>query len=117
MEYFFRSEFNCSCCNMEMMDEMFLRKLDVARDLSGVKFKINSGFRCPKHDLKLRDNKPNGSHPKGIAADIEALNSRQRFKILSALMAVGFTRFGIGKDYIHVDADITKPAEVIWLYS
>jgi len=116
MRHYSKSEFNCSCCGIQCMEYMFLCKLDVARDIAGVAFVISSGFRCPKHDLKIRDGKSGGSHPKGISADIEVLNSRDRFLILTALMAVGFTRFGMGKDFIHVDADTTKQPEVIWLY-
>jgi hypothetical protein len=98
------------------MDEMFLQKLDVARDLAKVKFKISSGFRCIRHDLKVRDGKPGGSHPKGVAADIQTTGSHSRYKILTALLQVGFYRIGIAKDFIHVDDDTTKPPKIIWLY-
>ena len=116
MKHFFKHEFACECCKIEMMDEMFLQKLDVARDLAGVKFKIRSGFRCIRHDLKVRKGKPGGSHPKGITADIETLNSHNRYIILISLLKVEFNRIGIAKDFIHVDDDTTKIKEVCWLY-
>jgi hypothetical protein len=99
-----------------LMDEMFLQKLDVARDISRVKFKINSGFRCIRHDKEERNGKPGGSHPKGIAVDIKTLTSRHRYKILVALLKVGFHRIGIEKDFIHVDDDTIKSPQVIWIY-
>ena len=36
--------------------------------------------------------------------------------ILSALMEVGITRFGIAKGFIHCDVDKAKDPDVIWLY-
>ncbi len=116
MKYFFKTEFNCPCCNIEAMDLMFLQKLDVARDNAGVVFNISSGFRCPRHDLRVRNGKPNGSHPKGIAADIQILNNRQTYLIVMSLHAVGFTRIGIAKNFIHVDDDTTKLPHLIWTY-
>ena len=55
------------------------------------------------------------------AADIHVKDSRARFLILVSLMSEGFTRFGIGKNFIHVDSDDTKNGgdkspNVVWHY-
>jgi hypothetical protein len=39
------------------MDKHFLRLLDNARQIAGIPFKINSGFRTPKHNEKVGGNR------------------------------------------------------------
>ena len=97
------------------MDENFLTKLDAARLLADIPFKINSGYRTPKPNKKVKG-EPNSSHLKGLACDISATNSKARFKIVEALILVGFHRIGISDTMIHVDDDVSKVSEVIWLY-
>lgn len=92
----------------------FLHKLDEARELAGVPFKITSGYRSPQHNLDV-GGRVGSSHIKGIAVDIACVNSHQRQKILTALIQVGFKRIGIGKSFIHSDLDPDKP-NAIWLY-
>lgn len=98
------------------MDSDFLQKLDTARQIAGIPFKINSGYRTPEHNSSLRHSKPDSSHLKGRAVDISILSSSDRFIILDALYQVGFNRFGIGKSFIHVDDDPDKVQRVIWTY-
>ena len=120
IEHFKASEFSCNCpslCDAEdVMDGAFISKLDLARSLSDVPFIINSGYRCLAYNRTLPGSKDTSSHTTGLAADIKATGSRQRFTIVSALLDAGFTRIGIGSDFIHVDNDSDKAAEVIWLY-
>lgn len=97
------------------MNQDFLSKLDKARELAGIPFKINSAYRSPEHNAKI-GGKPNSSHLKGLAVDISVTNSRQRFIVLNALLDVGFTRIGIADTFIHVDLDNGKSKEVIWTY-
>lgn len=92
----------------------FLHKLDEARELAGVPFKITSGYRSPQHNLDV-GGRVGSSHIKGLAVDIACVNSHQRQKILTALIQVGFKRIGIGKSFIHSDLDPDKP-NAIWLY-
>ena len=92
----------------------FLHKLDEARELAGVPFKITSGYRSPQHNLDV-GGRVGSSHIKGLAVDIACVNSHQRQKILTALIQVGFKRVGIGKSFIHSDLDPDKP-NAIWLY-
>ena len=103
-----------------LMSHEFVSKLDKAREIAGIPFKINSGYRTREHNSHLIANgykaSPNSSHMKGIAADISAKTSGQKYVILIALLAVGFNRFGIGDTYIHVDMDPDKPANMIWTY-
>ena len=96
------------------MDEDFLSKLDEAREFSGIPFSINSAYRSPEHPLSIKN--PTSSHIKGLAVDIKATDSKTRFKILEALLSVGFTRIGIADTFIHVDMDYDKSQELIWTY-
>ncbi len=114
-KYFNRLEFKCNCCELNHTNKYFIEKLDIARGIAGAKFKINSGFRCLKHNLNVGGN-PDSSHLKGLAADIRIKSSSDRWKIVNALIQVGFSRIGIAETFIHVDEDDDKAQNVIWYY-
>jgi zinc D-Ala-D-Ala carboxypeptidase len=98
------------------MKQELLDKLNAAREIAGIPFKINSGFRTVAKN-KAEKGKSDSAHLTGFAADVDLTkDSRQRFLILHALFAVGFTRFGIGDGFIHVDCDPTKDPKVAWIY-
>ena len=97
------------------MDKEFLTKLDYARGIAGIPFKINSGFRTEAWNMRVKG-KLHSSHCKGLACDIGYYGSRERYLILHALIQVGVTRFGIAKGFIHCDVDKAKDPDVIWLY-
>jgi uncharacterized protein YcbK (DUF882 family) len=102
------------------MDSCFLEMLDNARDIAGIPFKINSGYRTLEHNIaiykKLGKKPIKSSHLKGLAVDIACNESRARFIIVSALKDAGFTRIGISNSFIHVDSDSDKAQNVIWTY-
>lgn len=99
----------------EYMDAEFLSMLDNAREISGIPFKINSGYRTIEHNYEV-GGKPNSSHIVGKAADIAVQSSRQRWIIIDSLIKAGFNRIGIAKTFIHVDSDEHKDSDVIWTY-
>ena len=74
----------------ENMDLDFLQQLDEAREYADIPFKITSAYRIS--------------------------NSNMRFVVLKALIMAGFTRIGVAKTFIHVDADLDKSQEVAWTY-
>ena len=96
------------------MNKNFLFVLDEAREFAGIPFIINSAYRSPTHPLSIKN--PTSSHIKGLAVDIKATDSTTRFKIVEALISVGFTRIGIANTFIHVDLDFDKTQDVIWTY-
>ena len=96
------------------MDKRFLFVLDEAREFAGIPFIINSAYRSPDHPESIKN--PTSSHIKGLAVDIKATDSVTRFKIIEALVSVGFTRIGIADTFIHVDLDFDKKQNVIWTY-
>lgn len=117
LSFFRPGEFRCPCCGKEQMDPSFLSQLDMARRMAGVPFHINSGFRCSAHNATLHGSVSDSSHLRGIAADISAMDSPVRYRIVRALMDAGFQRIGIGQTFIHVDADAFKPNPAIWTYA
>ena len=112
MHHFKIEEFTCPCCGVQHMDALFLEQIDNARDYAGVPFKINSGYRCPKHNAEVGSTSKN--HTSGKAADIACGYGPDRMKIVAALIRAGFRRIGIHKLFIHVDSmdDIAS----MWLY-
>ena len=105
-KYFKEIEYN--------MDLDFLAKLDEAREYAKIPFVINSAYRSPDHPESIKN--PTSSHIKGLAVDIKANSSRTRYKVLEALIHVGFNRIGIADGFIHVDDDKEKSSNVIWTY-
>ena len=117
MRYFKSSEFDCRCgCGKNNTHPQLLDMLDNARTWAGVAFVINSGCRCQKHNREV-GGEPDSAHMAGMAADIRVNNSWYRFKVLDALLRMGFKRIGIGEGFVHVDIDPDKTAEIIYLDS
>jgi len=122
MKYFNINEFDSpdALGSGENMNKEFLSRLDQARSLCDIPFKITSGYRTKEYNegLLARGYKAsaNSSHIKGHAADIHCNNSVSRFIIINALIKVGFNRIGIADSFIHVDNDPDKVTGVIWTY-
>jgi uncharacterized protein YcbK (DUF882 family) len=114
--YFKPEEFECKCgCGLNNVNDVLIQQLNIARHSAGVPFIITSATRCSKHNKSV-GGVDSSSHTTGYAVDISAPTPRARFKILQALVMVGFNRIGIAGTFIHVDNDKTKPEDVTWLY-
>ena len=116
LKFFSLSEFDCpSLANSgKNMDINFLYKLEHARELAGIPFKITSGYRTKDHNEAV-GGVPNSSHLIGVAADIQVSSGSERYIILNALIRAGFKRIGVAKGFIHCDTDESKPNSV-WTY-
>jgi uncharacterized protein YcbK (DUF882 family) len=115
VKYFNMDEFKCPCCGEVNINEEFIEKLDKARYLANIPFKITSGYRCPKHNKEIGGS-PTSSHMKGLAVDIACENSSDRYRIIEACINVGLKRLGIGENFIHIDGDRDKVWQVVWTY-
>lgn len=93
----------------------FLILLDQIREDAGIPFHVNSGYRTVAQNKK-DGGKRNSAHRKGQAADIKALTSKARYKIIAAAIKNKISRIGIGKTFIHLDNSTSLPTEVVWLY-
>lgn len=113
LHHFSAEEFN----EPEKMDREFLRKLDKARSIAGVSFKITSSQRTDDTPDEI-----DSTHEIGLAVDIscpEKGHCRERHQIITSLHAVGITRIGIYDRHIHGDEgerhDPSKyPPNCIW---
>ena len=116
LNYFSLSEFDCPSLpgSGKNMDINFLYKLDHARDIAGISFKITSGYRTKERNAEV-GGVPNSSHLIGVAADIAVSSGGERYIILNALIRAGFKRIGVAKGFIHCDTDDSKPNSV-WTY-
>lgn len=116
LKYFSAEEFlHCRpSCELSQMDALFMQRLDNARELAGVPFKINSAFRTVDYEIE-HGRAGTSSHCKGLAVDIACSSNSWRFAIVTALVSVGFKRLGIGRTFIHVDCDECKIPS-FWLY-
>ena len=93
MKYFKMSEFACrDGCSMpasarENIETLVEAVLDPARERFGKPIKVNSGYRCPRHNAAV-GGVPNSQHMRGEAADVSAGSaqaSREVGKIIEQL--------------------------------
>lgn len=92
-----------------------LLMLDTLRHFAGIPVVLSSGYRCQSYN-KIVGGKPSSSHCKGLAVDIKATSSDQRYHYLRAAFLSGFSRIGIGSGFMHLDIDDSKASGVVWLY-
>ena len=112
--FFKKYEFRCKCgCEHNNISRLLVERLNKARFIAEVPFVINSACRCKTHNDEVNGSQTS-SHLKGFAVDIKVHDSVERYTILRSLMAVGFNRIGVYKDFIHCDIDDDKTINVIW---
>jgi hypothetical protein len=102
IRYFSPSEFD----SPESMSYQLLVRLDSARAFAGIPFKLTSTHR--PHDST-------SSHSEGLAVDIAASTGDDRFRIVNALLAAGFSRIGVYDLHVHVDVAKDRPSPVLWV--
>jgi|TARA_R100001530_G_scaffold18757_3_gene15921 uncharacterized protein YcbK (DUF882 family) len=114
--HFTDKELACPCCRDTNMDVDFMDKLEVARVLAGIPFKITSGYRCEKYNAKITGGAPTGgAHSMGKAADIRCRTGTDRFKVVSAGITAGFEGIEVCDRHIHFDTKKrTHKNRVIW---
>lgn len=108
---------------VEGLDNELVAMLDKARHLSKIPYVITDGLRTGQ-GKQDRNAVSNSAHLTGHAVDLRCRDYQSLWKILFGLYSAGFKRIGVyfaksdGKwlpVHIHVDNDLTKDQEVLWL--
>lgn len=88
MKYFRKEKFLCRCGKCEMPAEveaniaaLVENVLDPAREKFGKPIIVNSGYRCPKHNVAV-GGVANSQHTRGEAADITSADNERLAKII-----------------------------------
>ena len=116
-KYFTENELKCKCgkCTTFVFDSGLLKDLDGYREFINKPVSLLSAYRCTNHNNEV-GGVSGSAHEDGLAVDIKVSNSTDRFNCIQFFVIKGYTRLGIGKDFVHVDKDLTKPSNVIWTY-
>lgn len=99
-------------CEMEQMNTAFMERLQTARTLAGVPFKLNSAFRSVDYELS-HHRTGKSLHTLGRAVDIKCVDAGTRYRIIEALIAAGFHGIGVDNTFIHVD---DRDLPLLWTY-
>lgn len=115
--HFKLSEFACHCgCGASNINMDLVTKVEQLRVALNRPITITSGVRCQKYNDTLKDSVSDSAHVKGLAVDIGVSSGGDRFEIVTQMLKLGFSRFGVANGFIHVDMDTSKPQSVIWKY-
>lgn len=90
--------------------------LDKMREECGFPFIITSGLRTKAENDRLKDSASDSAHLSGLAVDLQITDSARRFKLIEVALKNGIIRIGVGKTFVHLDIDNTKPSKVMWHY-
>ena len=114
MKYFKDDDFLCQCgCGMDVTD-VVKGMADAIRANADIPLIVNSGARCAKHNAAIGAS-ATSSHTLGLAVDFKCVDSASRFKLINTMIKLGVKRIGLHKNFIHFDADNSKP-DVVWFY-
>lgn len=107
--YFTRGEFACKgrgcCMGAAPVSEILVKALDTLRERVGGPLRVNSGFRCIRHNRRVGSS-DKSQHPRGTAADIAlpAGYTVEQFKRLAETVpAFGAGGIGIYHWGLHLD--------------
>lgn len=94
--------------------------LDLLQDLRrelGVPMILNSGYRSPRYNARLKGAAPRSRHVNGVAFDVSMRNQPDAKRFYRLALAVGFRGFGFyppgDGEFIHIDLRATG-APAFW---
>ena len=82
-------EFACHHCGKLLLDQRLINMCQTIRDELGVPVRVNSGYRCEKHNAEVGGVK-NSTHTRGLAADLSCeVGAQKLFDTVKQLHAAG----------------------------
>jgi hypothetical protein len=117
LNYFSNKEIRCHCgCGFDTAHPLLMAILNSIREELGRPLYANSICRCRNHNT-AEYGKNDSAHLKGMAADLRVENDSERFALLHAIFNNHHevVRIFLGKNYVHIDIDFTKPSRVVGL--
>lgn len=117
-DYFPERPWACRCgCGLDNVSPELVRRVNMARHLSGVPFAIMSCCRCRERNIAV-GGAENSAHLRGEAVDIRTTNARHRYHVIAGAIGAGFRRIGISNAFVHLDiSEKNLASPVIWLYT
>jgi zinc D-Ala-D-Ala carboxypeptidase len=116
MKPYTKEDVACKCgCGLDAANPDLLIKLNAMKEFTGWRPEVNSGTRCPAHNAAV-GGVQGSAHLFGHAVDLACENSQQRLSLVNSALYAGFTRVGIGRDFLHLDVSPTLPQGVMFLY-
>tara|TARA_R110000772_G_scaffold267971_1_gene393529 strand:- start:5764 stop:6147 length:384 start_codon:yes stop_codon:yes gene_type:complete len=123
---FTTAEFACPCeCGFgekeEHIDENLIELLNIVRLMYGQPMVVTSGARCEAYNREQGGVENSAHLPHDLtgqcrAVDILVTNSEDRFDLIEIALKVGFTRFGLAKNFLHLDVAWDLPDSVMFNY-
>ena len=84
------------------MDRAFMEELQKVRSACDFPFRVNSGYRCEKHNAIVSKNSMN-DHTEGLAVDIYCNDRNKRARFLMHLLVNSYFKdIAIAKTFIHI---------------
>lgn len=101
---YYLNEFQCPCCGTVKIANRLVELLEQFIKLHNIKPKINSAYRCEKHN-KAVGGVPNSYHVQGLAVDLSVPDGMNIDDFAKKLENIGFNGIGIyrNKKFVHVD--------------
>lgn len=100
----------CRCCGETFIDPAALDAFERLAQTFDGKLIVTSGHRCAQHNARV-GGAPLSMH-KRLAFDI-ALAGHDKAQLVAAARAAGFTGFGFGQTFLHLD---TRAHPAHWFY-
>jgi uncharacterized protein YcbK (DUF882 family) len=103
--YFTRAEFHCSCgCGFDTVDYELIKILEYIRERFDRAVVVNSGCRCPDHNLAVGGS-DNSQHLLGRAADIHITGIAPHL-IAEAAEQCEAGGIGLYEGWVHIDTRV-----------
>lgn len=111
----YEAQFNPPVDVVHNLRSLCTMALQPIRDKMAKPIRLSSGWRCRALNIDVGGVK-GSAHERGLAADIRFSSLDEAFEIVNSAIAVGCKRIGLGKNFIHIDIDYSRPTPAVFTY-